>query len=289
MRAADAGGARRRSRRLCGAGARGRGAHGPSPTRPPEGVSGIGQTVARRLADERLLVTRPRLPSGDELVEVAHEALLRHGQARRLDGQRRESLVLRQLEADARTWLEKKETQATSGRTNGCGSRGGAQADRRGRLSSDQQEFLGRSIRTRCWRSWRPETMHRRRLLIGERLAVLGDPRDGVGVDEHGTPDLDWCDGPRRRGDDLDPVHPNPIGRRRHPRQRVDGSASPAFRLRLASIVHSSRRKVDGANGIGGRMIFTATRPPTLTNSGASATIRRSTSAGSRRWPSAAG
>ena len=40
-------------------------------------LSDTGQAVARRLADERLLVTS-RDPGGDELVEVAHEALLRH-------------------------------------------------------------------------------------------------------------------------------------------------------------------------------------------------------------------
>jgi formylglycine-generating enzyme required for sulfatase activity len=38
----------------------------------------------------------------------------------------------------------------------------------------------------------RPETTHKRRLLIGERLAVLGDPRPGVGVDERGAPQIDW-------------------------------------------------------------------------------------------------
>ena len=38
----------------------------------------------------------------------------------------------------------------------------------------------------------RPETTHKLRLLIGERLAVLGDPRPGVGVDERGTPWIDW-------------------------------------------------------------------------------------------------
>lgn len=38
-----------------------------------------------------------------------------------------------------------------------------------------------------------PETTHKRRLLIGERLDVLGDPRPGVGVDAAGVPKIDWC------------------------------------------------------------------------------------------------
>ncbi len=38
----------------------------------------------------------------------------------------------------------------------------------------------------------KPETAHKRRLLIGERLAILGDPRSGVGVDAEGTSRIDW-------------------------------------------------------------------------------------------------
>jgi formylglycine-generating enzyme required for sulfatase activity len=36
-------------------------------------------------------------------------------------------------------------------------------------------------------------TTHARRALIGERLAVLGDPRPGVGNGEGGTPAIEWC------------------------------------------------------------------------------------------------
>ena len=35
-------------------------------------------------------------------------------------------------------------------------------------------------------------TTHRRRHQIGERLASIGDPRSGVGVDAHGLPQIDW-------------------------------------------------------------------------------------------------
>ena len=38
-----------------------------------------------------------------------------------------------------------------------------------------------------------PDTSHRRRAFLGERLDVLGDKRPGVGVDEDGTPDIKWC------------------------------------------------------------------------------------------------
>ena len=44
----------------------------------------------------------------------------------------------------------------------------------------------------------RKETTHRRRLLIGERLAVLGEPPShwAVGVGPDGTPEIDWCPRP---------------------------------------------------------------------------------------------
>jgi formylglycine-generating enzyme required for sulfatase activity len=39
----------------------------------------------------------------------------------------------------------------------------------------------------------RPETTHKRRLLIGERLDILGDPRPGIDPDAKGSPQIDWC------------------------------------------------------------------------------------------------
>jgi len=41
-----------------------------------------------------------------------------------------------------------------------------------------------------------PETIPPRRLEIGDRLAELGDPRPGVGLDARGLPDIDWVEIP---------------------------------------------------------------------------------------------
>jgi formylglycine-generating enzyme required for sulfatase activity len=38
-----------------------------------------------------------------------------------------------------------------------------------------------------------PATGHERRALIGVRLALVGDPRPGVGLREDGLPDIVWC------------------------------------------------------------------------------------------------
>ena len=56
-------------------------------------------------------------------------------------------------------------------------------------LSPDEREFLGPIDPEEMLAELeKPETTHKRRLLIGERLDVLGDPRRGVGVDANGTP-----------------------------------------------------------------------------------------------------
>ena len=38
-----------------------------------------------------------------------------------------------------------------------------------------------------------PSTYHRRRAMIGDRLAEIGDHRPGVGLRPDGLPDIEWC------------------------------------------------------------------------------------------------
>jgi hypothetical protein len=40
---------------------------------------------------------------------------------------------------------------------------------------------------------WRVPLSHQARAILGDRLAVLGDRRPGVGLREDGLPDIDWC------------------------------------------------------------------------------------------------
>ena len=63
-------------------------------------------------------------------------------------------------------------------------------------LSPLEQEFLGPIDPDVMLKELdRTETTHKRRLLIGERLDVLGEPpsRWAVGVGRDGTPEIDWC------------------------------------------------------------------------------------------------
>ena len=60
-------------------------------------------------------------------------------------------------------------------------------------LSAEELEFLGPIHAQMVLAELeRPETEHRRRLMLGERLDILGDSRLGVGVDGEGTPTMDW-------------------------------------------------------------------------------------------------
>jgi formylglycine-generating enzyme required for sulfatase activity len=65
------------------------------------------------------------------------------------------------------------------------------------RLSETEQAFLGPIDPTAMLAELqRPETSHHHRALIGERLAVLGDPREGVGLGADCTPQIAWCEVP---------------------------------------------------------------------------------------------
>jgi formylglycine-generating enzyme required for sulfatase activity len=64
-------------------------------------------------------------------------------------------------------------------------------------VSDEEQEFLGPTDPNEMLAELeKPGTTHKRRLLIGERLDILGDPQPGIGVDADGTPEIDWCRAP---------------------------------------------------------------------------------------------
>jgi formylglycine-generating enzyme required for sulfatase activity len=157
-----------------------------------------GQAVAHRLADERLLVTSRDWTSGEEWVEVAHEALLRHWPKLGdwIQARRGALLTLRQLQADARLWIASEENPSYLWSHERV-REAAAAIGRLGTevmLSPDEAAFLGPvDPAAMCAELGCPETTHGRRALIGERLDVLGDPRPGVGVGPDKLPAIDWC------------------------------------------------------------------------------------------------
>lgn len=162
-------------------------------------LSEVGQAVARRLADERLLVTSRDGASGDVFVEVAHEALLRHWPklGEWIDQRRGALVTIRQLQADARQWAEKEKNASYQWSHERVREAVAAltQVGDEVVLTEGQKEFLGPIDPQAMLKELeQAETTHKRRLLIGERLNILGETpsRWGVGVDERGTPKIDW-------------------------------------------------------------------------------------------------
>ncbi|MBK8210339.1 MAG: SUMF1/EgtB/PvdO family nonheme iron enzyme [Rhodospirillales bacterium] len=165
---------------------------------PLKGFSPQAPVLVHRLVDARLLVTGRYGGSGEEVVEVAHEALLRlwPNLGQWIDLRRGALLTIRQLQADARTWLSKNENRSYLWSHERV--REAAAALRQcpeERLTPEQQKFLGPILPERMIEDLKdPRTDHHQRRLIGERLDVFGDPRKGVEPDANGVPEIDWCD-----------------------------------------------------------------------------------------------
>jgi formylglycine-generating enzyme required for sulfatase activity len=161
-------------------------------------LGAAGRRVVRRLADERLLVTSRDGRNGEEWVEVAHEALLRHWP--KLDDwikdRRGALLTVRQLQSDTRTWLAKGRDRGYLWSHERVREAASALAMLAGELvlSADEQAFLGPvQAAAIIAEVERPDTPPMRRAFLGERLAILGDSRPGIGVAEDGTAQLAWC------------------------------------------------------------------------------------------------
>ena len=161
-------------------------------------LSEAGQTVARRLADERLLVTSRDWSNQEDCVEVAHEALLRHWSELKtwIDERRSALLTIRQLQTDARNWVEKEKNASylwSHERVREVVS-ALASLGQEVVLNDQERQFLGPVDATAMLAELDlSATTHERRALIGERLDVLSLARSGVDVDPDGTPDVCWC------------------------------------------------------------------------------------------------
>jgi formylglycine-generating enzyme required for sulfatase activity len=95
----------------------------------------------------------------------------------------------------------------------------------------------------------RPETAHKRRLLIGERLDVLGEhpSRWGVGVDERGTPRIDWQ--PVKGGEATISILSDPENADSEVKQRTPKSVESFQIARYPVTVAQYRAFLDAADG----------------------------------------
>jgi hypothetical protein len=158
------------------------------------------RAIVQRLADARLLVTGGDETTGEETVEVAHEALIRRWE--RLKGwvnERREDLYLRdQVKTAAREWCEHRQDRAflwSDERAIEAGRALGRLAIDV-KLTQEERDFLGPVDQGAMLAELDDlNTSHERRVTIGVRLAILGDQRPGVGLRD-GLPDIVWCEVP---------------------------------------------------------------------------------------------
>ncbi len=160
-------------------------------------------SLAQQLADARLLVTGRDPASGEQTLEVAHEALIRSWPRLRdwladaRDGLRLQSEIRRA----AGLWEDK--GRAIDHRWPDSQIMEAAPSLRRIAdrfpLGEREHAFLGPlEPEEMLARLENPATTHTERAMIGDRLDLLpnGDPRPGVGLGEDGLPDILWCEVP---------------------------------------------------------------------------------------------
>jgi formylglycine-generating enzyme required for sulfatase activity len=117
-------------------------------------------------------------------------------------------------------------------------------------LDADESDFLGPiDADAMLAELERPETAHKRRLLIGERLDVLGEhpARWGVGVDEFGTPRIDWQ--PVKGGEVTISILSDPDNPYSEVRQRTRKRLEPFQIARYPVTVVQYRAFLDAADG----------------------------------------
>jgi len=176
---------------------------GTEDTRRQAVLGDIGEAarpLATRLADARLLVTGRDAGSGEETVEVAHEALIRTWPRLRcwLDQDRDDLRVRREVERVAGAW--EAHGRAPAYRWSDARVMEAAPAVRRIAprfpFVDRERAFLGPFDQAEMLALIQdPATPHADRALIGDRLNLLpgGDPRRGVGLRDDGLPDIAWC------------------------------------------------------------------------------------------------
>ncbi|MDX2140026.1 MAG: SUMF1/EgtB/PvdO family nonheme iron enzyme [Chloroflexota bacterium] len=150
--------------------------------------------LIRTFADARLLVT------DENTVEVAHEAIFRSWERLKtwIAEAQEDLILLRQVRAAAHDWQTKREREPgkdfdylrwPAERLNLVN----AMLERlKPELNEIEQDFIEPEQKRLLREIAVITTNHKRRRWIGERLATIGDPRSGIGLDERGIPQIDW-------------------------------------------------------------------------------------------------
>jgi formylglycine-generating enzyme required for sulfatase activity len=194
---------------------------------PLDGLRTDAQT--RRLIDEfasarLLMISDTHYP----VVEVAHEAVFLSWDrlARWIRQEQEDLILLRQVRQATALW----ESRGRVDHYLWSGERlkeAGAMVERkRPVLSEGERAFLRSEVDRLMEVIARPTTTDFERAEIGDRLALIGDTRAGVGVTTGGIPDVDWCEF-HRAGDEIFDIARYPITYRQY-RAFVEASGRDA-------------------------------------------------------------
>jgi formylglycine-generating enzyme required for sulfatase activity len=130
-----------------------------------------------------------------EVVEVAHEALLTHWQLLRqwIEARFDDFRLLRQVKLAAAEWKQQKRAPAYLWPHERLAPVKQMLDNLQPKLSRAEWAFVRLESQRLLKQINRPATSHQQRAKIGDRLAEIGDPRPGVGLNDDGLPDIVWC------------------------------------------------------------------------------------------------
>ncbi len=148
------------------------------------------------LTEARLLVGSSPDDQGEPMVEVAHEALLRHWGLLSdwIEARFDDFRLLRQVKLAAAEW-ERHERASPFLWLHERLDPVAQMLERLQPVLSPAEQAFVRPESERLLRQLDDSgTVHQERVRIGDRLAEIGDPRPGVGLNGDGLPDLVWCE-----------------------------------------------------------------------------------------------
>jgi hypothetical protein len=157
----------------------------------------LARQLIDRFAEARLLVCDD--PKHDDaVVEVAHEALLTYWERLRTwITERFDDLRLRrQVRIETAEWDRRGRIAAHLWRHERLQPVYEMCQRLQPALSAIEQEFIHPEAERLLAEIDNPAMTHQRRAVIGDRLAEIGDPRPGVGLDSDGLPDFVWLSVP---------------------------------------------------------------------------------------------
>ncbi len=160
-------------------------------------------TEARLLVKNEINGTDAKTPaSGREaVVEVAHEAVLTHWDLLKnwINERFGDFCLLRQVRTEAAEWERNGRPEANLWPHERLQKVYDMQQKLIPQLSDSVCAFIRPEVERLVEKLDNPELNHQQRERIGVRLAEIGDPRPGVGVDENGLPQFAWCPVPPGR------------------------------------------------------------------------------------------